>query len=74
MRIPRLSPRNLVVGVRKEDPKRVWERRCPLTPDAVHELVSKDGVQVDVERCDRRVFPDYEFISVRGLFRLILRF
>ncbi|KAF8903416.1 Saccharopine dehydrogenase-domain-containing protein [Mucidula mucida] len=60
--IARLSRRQVVVGIRREDPTRIWERRCPLTPDAVHELVSKEGVQVHVEHCDRRIFPDSEFI------------
>ncbi|KAF8646029.1 hypothetical protein AX16_007454 [Volvariella volvacea WC 439] len=51
----------LTIGIRREDPKRIWERRAPLTPDAVYELVSKRDVRVLVEPCDRRVFPSHEY-------------
>jgi hypothetical protein len=44
------------IGIRRED-KNVWERRAPLTPDAVRELSAK-GVEVSVERFARRAFPD----------------
>ena len=36
------------IGIRLED-KNVWERRVPLTPDAVRQL-SSEGVEVHVER------------------------
>ncbi|KAK7048252.1 mitochondrial alpha-aminoadipic semialdehyde synthase [Favolaschia claudopus] len=48
----RVSP--LVVGLRREDPTRIWERRTPLTPDAVKRLISERQVRVHVEHCDRR--------------------
>jgi alanine dehydrogenase len=44
------------IGIRGED-KNAWERRAPLTPDAVRRLSSR-GVEVVVERSDRRAFPD----------------
>jgi alpha-aminoadipic semialdehyde synthase len=44
------------IGIRLED-KNVWERRAPLTPDAVRQLVSR-GVEVIVERFPRRAFSD----------------
>ncbi|KAI0665470.1 Saccharopine dehydrogenase-domain-containing protein [Trametes maxima] len=53
----------LTVGIRREDPTRIWERRCPLTPDAVHELVTKDGVDVLVQPCERRVFTADDFLK-----------
>ncbi|KAI1789307.1 Saccharopine dehydrogenase-domain-containing protein [Ganoderma leucocontextum] len=56
------SPKKLTVGIRREDPARIWERRCPLTPDAVHDLVHKHGVDVLVQPCDRRVFTANDFI------------
>ncbi|EJD50901.1 hypothetical protein AURDEDRAFT_83944 [Auricularia subglabra TFB-10046 SS5] len=59
---PASTSSNPVVGIRREDPRRIWERRCPLTPDAVHELV-RDGVRVLVQDCNRRVFPIGEFIQ-----------
>ena len=55
----------LTIGIRKEDSTRIWERRCPLTPDAVHELVHKEGVDVLVQPCERRVWRREEFVEVR---------
>ena len=60
------SPK-LTLGIRREDPLRIWERRCPLTPDAVHELVHEHGVDVLVQPCDRRVFTSNDFLKVRLL-------
>ncbi|KAJ7069890.1 Saccharopine dehydrogenase-domain-containing protein [Mycena amicta] len=57
------SGRPLVLGLRREDPSRIWERRTPLTPDAVRKLVSEHKVQVQVEHCDRRVFRDHEYVQ-----------
>ncbi|KAH6904845.1 Saccharopine dehydrogenase-domain-containing protein [Coprinopsis sp. MPI-PUGE-AT-0042] len=54
--------RNLVIGIRREDPKRIWERRTPLTPDDVQRLLSKLPVEVHIVPCDRRVFPISEYI------------
>ncbi|KAF8634324.1 hypothetical protein AX15_000984 [Amanita polypyramis BW_CC] len=51
----------LTVGIRREDPQRIWERRAPLTPDDVHYLVTEKKVEVHVEPCDRRVFPASEY-------------
>jgi hypothetical protein len=59
--------RAVTVGVRREDPARVWERRCPLTPDAAHELV-RHGARVLVQPCERRVFDVREFVEVRSCF------
>lgn len=50
------------LGMRREDPRRVWERRAPLTPDAVRTLV-KDNT-VEVESCERRCFPDEQYEAV----------
>lgn len=55
----------LTIGIRREDPARLWERRCPLTPSAVEELVQDAGVRVLVQDCHRRVFGIHEFESVR---------
>ena len=54
----------LTIGIRREDPARLWERRCPLTPSAVEELVQDAGVRVLVQDCNRRVFRTHEFESV----------
>ncbi|KAI9639515.1 Saccharopine dehydrogenase-domain-containing protein [Dioszegia hungarica] len=51
------------IGIRKEDPARVWERRTPLTPDAVASLLRDNHAQleVEVEMCGRRCFPDIDY-------------
>lgn len=54
---------SVVVGIRREDPERIWERRCPLTPSAVNELV-EGGVDVLIQECDRRVWTTDEFVKV----------
>ncbi|KIJ67291.1 hypothetical protein HYDPIDRAFT_127170 [Hydnomerulius pinastri MD-312] len=57
------SSSKLTIGIRREDPSRIWERRCPLTPDAVESLVNKDSVDVLIQDCDRRVFPVDQYIK-----------
>ncbi|KAK0445000.1 Saccharopine dehydrogenase-domain-containing protein [Desarmillaria tabescens] len=61
--------RPLTVGIRREDPGRIWERRAPLTPEAVQDLVTKQGVQVQVESCDRRIFTDDEYLEAGASIR-----
>ncbi|MFI0432733.1 MAG: hypothetical protein ACH36H_06290 [Candidatus Nanopelagicales bacterium] len=51
-----------IIGVRHEDKNR-WERRVPLTPSAVAELVGDDGFHVRVQASDRRVFDDAAYRS-----------
>ena len=53
----------LVVGIRKEDPSRIWERRAPLTPDAVHRLVKSTGVDVLIQDCERRTFSISDYVK-----------
>ncbi|KAH7886733.1 Saccharopine dehydrogenase-domain-containing protein [Phlebopus sp. FC_14] len=54
----------LTIGIRREDPTRVWERRCPLTPDVVEDLIHTHNVDVLIQDCDRRVFPVDQFVKV----------
>ena len=74
----RLSPRHisryysnatgkgkLTIGIRREDPERIWERRCPLTPEAVRELIKDEDVDVLVQPCERRVWTGQELLQVR---------
>lgn len=53
----------LVVGIRKEDSSRIWERRAPLTPDAVHHLVKSTGVDVLIQDCERRAFCISDYVK-----------
>lgn len=48
------------IGIRREDKNR-WERRVPLTPDHVDELVRDQGRRVVVQPSPIRVFPDAEY-------------
>ncbi|KAG0708523.1 Saccharopine dehydrogenase-domain-containing protein [Suillus ampliporus] len=62
----RRSPQYLskvTVGIRREDPSRIWERRCPITPGEVAQLVQHLNVNVLIQDCDRRVFPVDQFIK-----------
>ena len=48
-----------VMGIRRED-KNEWERRVPLTPDHVRELVGQ-GIEVLIQSSEIRVFKDMEY-------------
>lgn len=61
MRPTKRSLQKLTIGLRREDPKRIWERRAPLTPEAVHDLIQKEGIEVLVQPCQRRVFLTSEY-------------
>jgi saccharopine dehydrogenase (NAD+, L-lysine-forming) len=48
------------IGIRAEDKNR-WERRAPLVPDHVRELVGAQGLAVTVQPSARRAFPDQDY-------------
>lgn len=50
------------IGIRRED-KNEWERRVPLAPDHVAELVQRHGIPVFVQPSKIRIFPDQEYQS-----------
>lgn len=50
------------IGIRRED-KNPWERRAPLTPRHVKQLVDEQKLQVIVEPASRRVFHDDEYVE-----------
>jgi alpha-aminoadipic semialdehyde synthase len=54
-----------VIGIRRED-KSVWERRTPLIPEHVRDLMD-EGVGVVVQPSEIRVFrePEYETVGAR---------
>src|SRR5258706_10158316 len=63
--VRRASSSNLLtLGIRREDPLRLWERRVPLTPDAVEHLIKTHGVRVLIQPCARRAYPTNEFLKV----------
>lgn len=57
----------VTVAIRAEDPKRVWERRAPLTPKHVEKLVG-DGCKVLVQPSAKRVFHDRDYVEVSACF------
>lgn len=58
------------IGLVREDPNRRWERRTPLTPNDVKKL---NGIKIEVESCDKRVFSDKEYERVSSSFKHNLR-
>ncbi|TCD71109.1 hypothetical protein EIP91_000203 [Steccherinum ochraceum] len=62
-----IDPSKITIGIRREDPQRIWERRCPLTPDAVHDLVHGEGVNVLIQDCERRVWNTNEFVKAGAI-------
>ena len=49
-----------ILGIRRED-RNPYERRAPLTPGQVKDLIAKLGVVVRVQPSDIRVFSDEEY-------------
>jgi alpha-aminoadipic semialdehyde synthase len=52
----------MIVGIRRED-KNEWERRVPLTPDAVGELSREHGIRFQIQPSPIRVFRDEEYAA-----------
>jgi alpha-aminoadipic semialdehyde synthase len=49
-----------MIGIREEQ-KNEWERRTPLAPDHVHELVERHRLSVVVQPSLKRIFPEKDF-------------
>ena len=49
-----------LIGIRGEDKNR-WERRAPLTPDHVQELVADHGIRLAVQPSRLRIFPEVDY-------------
>jgi saccharopine dehydrogenase (NAD+, L-lysine-forming) len=49
-----------IIGIRRED-KNEWERRSPLTPNAVKELRDKYGIKTIVQPSPLRIFANEEY-------------
>ncbi len=48
------------IGLRRED-KNPWERRVPLIPTHVRELIRKESLEVFVQTSSIRIFPDSDY-------------
>ncbi len=51
------------IGVVRET-KNIWERRVPLVPADVKELIDKEGIEVNIQPSEKRIFPDYQYKSI----------
>lgn len=51
---------NKKIGIRKED-KSLWERRSPLIPSHVKELIQKNKLDIDIQSSHHRIFSDEDF-------------
>lgn len=54
-----------VIGIRRED-KSIWERRAPIIPEHVKELV-EDGITVVVQPSDIRAFSEEEYTNAGAI-------
>ncbi|KAJ3386881.1 hypothetical protein HDU92_002229 [Lobulomyces angularis] len=50
----------LSLGIRREGKNR-WERRVPLSPDAVKEIISTLNCKVYIQPSEKRIFEDYKY-------------
>ena len=50
------------IGIRKEDKNR-WERRVPLIPEHVRELVEEHGLRICLQPSEIRAFSDEEYVQ-----------
>lgn len=55
---------NNVIAIRRENKNR-WERRAPISPAHVQQLIEKEGVKVIVQPSTLRAFADIEYKKVR---------
>jgi alanine dehydrogenase len=53
-------PSNIKIGIRREDINK-WERRAPLIPSHVREILSDGSMDVTVQPSKIRVFPDEDY-------------
>jgi len=51
---------NKKIGIRKED-KNPWERRSPLIPSHVKELIQKNKIDIDIQSSSNRIFSAEDF-------------
>jgi len=52
----------MIIGIRRED-KNIWEKRTPLIPSDVKDLINTLGIKVLVQPSEIRIFKDDEYIQ-----------
>jgi len=50
----------MIIGIRRED-KNIWEKRAPLVPEDIKELIQTLGIKVLVQPSQIRIFDDKEY-------------
>ena len=50
-----------IIGIRREDINK-WERRVPLIPAHVRELIRSHSLEIYVQPSDTRIFPDSDYL------------
>ena len=55
-----------MIAIRRED-KNEWERRAPLTPDAVKELANNYDITFHIQPSTTRIFPDEAYKQAGGV-------
>jgi saccharopine dehydrogenase (NAD+, L-lysine forming) len=58
----------MIIGIRREDKNR-WERRVPLTPEDVGDLIARHGLIFHVQPSPIRIFPDERYAAAGATLR-----
>ncbi len=58
----------MIIGIRREDKNR-WERRAPLTPEDVGDLIARHGLGLHVQPSPIRIFPDERYAAAGATLR-----
>ena len=51
-----------IIGIRRED-KNLWERRVPLIPSHVKDLVKEHAIEICLQPSSIRIFPDQDYVK-----------
>ena len=51
-----------LIGIRRED-KNIWEKRVPLIPSHVHEIIRNHPIDIQLQPSSQRIFKDEDYIA-----------
>lgn len=54
------------IAIRRED-KNIWEKRAPLIPEHLKEIIKENNIEVIVQPFERRAFKDEEFADANTI-------
>ena len=52
----------IIIGIRRED-KNLWEKRVPLIPTHVREIIQNNPVEIWLQPSGLRIIPDKDYIQ-----------